>query len=107
MSDLELEGIRIERQVSLVSQVCLAHLLLVWIVEKAEVMKCGISQGMISLREHRTLYRMLIGIITEHLDLGSRSRRGSGDMGDTGENATAAPTYCCLLASMSHWISDV
>jgi len=67
------------------------------IVEKAEVMKHGISQGNISLREHRTLYRMLIGILTEHLDLGSRSRRGPGGMGDTGENATAAPMYCCYL----------
>ena len=68
-----------------------------WIVEKAEVIKCGISQGKISLREHRTLYRMLIGILTEHLDLGSRSRRGSGDMGDTGENIAAAPMYRCYL----------
>lgn len=75
----------------LVSQVCLVHSLLVRIVEKAEVMKRGISQGKMSLQEPRTLYRTVIGIFAEHSDLGSRNRRGTGDMGDTGENA--APTY--------------
>ena len=40
---------------------------------------------------------MLIGILAEHLDLGSRNRRGTGDTGDTDENVTAAPMYCCLL----------
>ena len=53
------------------------------------------TSGKAKLQEHCTLYHALIGFLVEHLGLGSRERRGSGDLGDTGENA--APTYDCSL----------
>lgn len=57
----------------------------------------GISRGKISLQGHRTLYRMLIGILSERLDPGSRNNQGTrGGMSDADENVTA-PTYCSSL----------
>ena len=51
--------------------------------------------GKSKLQDHGTLYHVLTGFLAEHLGLGSRERRGSGDLEDTGENG--APTYDCSL----------
>ena len=56
-----------------------------------------ISQDETLLREHGALCHKLIDFLPEHLDLEPRKHRGSRDMGGTGENAIAAPTYCCFL----------
>jgi len=80
-----------------VSQSCLAHSLLARIVEKAKVVGRGILREKISLQEHRTLYRTLIGTLAEHLDPESRNNRGTGHLGDTGGNVTAPATYCFPL----------
>jgi len=51
------------------------------------------SLGKAKLQEHGMLYHVLTSFPTEHLVLGFREHRGSGDVDETGMNA--ASTYCC------------